>query len=64
MKPIGVKWLYKVKRDHLGKIVRHKARLVVKGYSQRYGVDYDGVFSPITRPEPIRICIAIVAQFD
>jgi hypothetical protein len=34
---IGLKWIFKVKRDEHGAIVKHKARLVVKGYAQRRG---------------------------
>ena len=34
-KPVGCKWVFKTKRDSSGKIERYKARLVVKGYSQR-----------------------------
>jgi hypothetical protein len=33
-KPIGVKWVFKVKRDEHGKVSKHKAHLVVKGYAQ------------------------------
>ena len=35
IKPIGVKRVYKVNRDHIGKIMKYKARLVVEGYSDR-----------------------------
>eukprot|EP00253_Pinus_taeda_P029616 PITA_29616 len=38
---IGVKWVYKTKSNVEGKIERHKAKLVVKGYKQQYGRDYE-----------------------
>ena len=60
--PIGVKWVFQAKKDNMGKVVRHKARLVVKGYAQKQGIDYDEVFSPIARMESIKILIAIAAQ--
>lgn len=42
-KPIGVKWVYKKKINELGKVDKYKARLVVKGYAQREGVDYNSL---------------------
>ena len=42
--------------------MRHKARLVVKGYSQRQGIDFDEVFAPIVRFESIWVLISIAAQ--
>ncbi|KAL5820672.1 hypothetical protein ACOSQ3_022554 [Xanthoceras sorbifolium] len=41
---------------------RHKARLDTKGYSQRAGIDYDEVFSPVARLETIRLIISMAAQ--
>ena len=62
IRPIGVKWVFRVKKDSMGKVVRYKIRLVVKGYAQKQGIDYDEVFSPISRIESIRILITIVAK--
>jgi hypothetical protein len=59
---IGLKWVFKVKRDEYGAVVRHKARLVVKGYAQRYGVDYDEVFAPVARMEAVRLLLALAAH--
>jgi hypothetical protein len=46
---IGLKWVFKVKRDEHDQVVKHKARLVVKGYAQRRGIDYDEVFASVAR---------------
>ena len=62
-KAIGVKWIYKIKRDNSGEITRYKARLVAKGFSQVRGVDFEEVFSPVARAESIGIIIAMAAQF-
>ena len=59
---IGLKWVYKVKRDENGNIVCHKARLIAKGYVQRASVDFDEVFSPIARMESVRLMLALAAH--
>lgn len=61
-KCIGVKWIYKTKRNAQGEIEKHKARLVVKGYKQQYGIDYQDVFVPVARLETIRLILALAAQ--
>ena len=59
---IGFKWVYKTKSNAEGKIERHKARLVVKGYKQQYGRDYEETFVPVTRMETVRAVLSIAAQ--
>jgi hypothetical protein len=59
---IGLKWVFKVKRDESGAVVKHKARLVVKGYAQRKGIDYDEVFAPVARLDTVRLLIALAAD--
>eukprot|EP00253_Pinus_taeda_P002039 PITA_02039 len=59
---IGVKWVYKTKSNAEGKIERHKARLVVKGYKQQYGRNYEETFAPIARMETVRAVLSISTQ--
>ncbi|KAL6582070.1 hypothetical protein OROMI_006084 [Orobanche minor] len=59
---IGVKWVFKVKRNSDGDVERYKARLVAKGYKQQEGVDYDEVLAPVARLETIRLLISLAAQ--
>nr|KYP33372.1 Retrovirus-related Pol polyprotein from transposon TNT 1-94 [Cajanus cajan] len=61
-KKVGVKWVYKTKRKENGEMDKYKARLVVKGYAQEYGVDCTEVFAPVARMETIRLVVALVAQ--
>jgi hypothetical protein len=44
-KAIGCRWVYKLKKDLDGNIERYKARLVAKGYAQKYGIDFNEIFS-------------------
>lgn len=59
---IRLKWVFKVKRDPAGNIVKHKPRLVAKGYAQRHGVDFDEVFAPVARMEMVRLLLALATH--
>jgi hypothetical protein len=59
---IGLKWVFKVKRDEQGAVVRHKARLVVKGYAQKQGIDFEEVYALVARMEAIRVLLALAAH--
>ena len=61
-KVIGIKWVYRTKLNPDGSVNKHKARLVVKGYSQQYGVDFSKTFAPVARHDTIKFLIALAAQ--
>jgi hypothetical protein len=52
-RPIGLKWVYKLKKNEAGEVIKHKARLVAHGFIQQAGIDFDEVFAPIARVKSI-----------
>ncbi|GKC20795.1 putative ribonuclease H-like domain-containing protein [Tanacetum coccineum] len=59
---IALKWIYKVKLDEYGDVLKNKARLVAKGYRQEEGIDFEESFALVARIEAIRIFIANAAS--
>jgi hypothetical protein len=61
---VSMKWVFIIKTMVDGSIERFKARLVVRGFSQAYGLDYDETFVPTLRMDMLRLFLAIVAFQD
>ena len=62
--PIGTKWIFKNKTDERGIVVKNKARLVVQGFRQEEGIDYDETFAPVARLEAIRLFLAFAVNHN
>ena len=63
-KAVGCKWVFKVKEDADGQVVKYKARLVAQGFSQTPGVDYEETFAPVGRMTSLRVLLAISVAND
>ncbi|GJV50224.1 retrovirus-related pol polyprotein from transposon TNT 1-94 [Tanacetum coccineum] len=59
---IKLKWIYKVKTDEFGGVLKNKARLVAQGFRQEEGIDFEESFAPVARIEAIRIFVANAAN--
>ena len=57
------KWVYRMKEEEGGK-KKFKSRLVVKGFSQKEGIDFNEIFSPVVKMNSIRAILRLVAVQD
>jgi hypothetical protein len=58
--PVGYKWVFVRKRNKKNEIIRYKARLVAQGFSQRPGIDYEEIYSPVIDAITFRFFISLV----
>ncbi|MBW0544488.1 hypothetical protein O181_084203 [Austropuccinia psidii MF-1] len=61
-KLVGTTWVFKVKKDHLGNIMEHKARLCAQGFTQSAGIDFGQTYSPTGRLNLLRSLIAFASS--
>ena len=63
-KALKNKWVFRVKHEDGNPVPWYKARLVVKGFSQKKGINFDEIFSPVVKMSSIRVVLGLVASLD
>ena len=63
-KALKNKWVYRLKSEENNSQPRYKARLVVKGFAQNQGIDFDEIFSPVVKMSSIRVVLGMAATMD
>jgi hypothetical protein len=61
---VDSKWVFRLKKNAKGEVIKWKARLVARGFTQVYGVDYFETFAPVARLASVRSILAIAARND
>ncbi|GLU00922.1 hypothetical protein SLE2022_182560 [Rubroshorea leprosula] len=63
-KALKNRWVYRVKHEDGTSVPWYKARLVVKGFSQKKGIDFSEIFSPVVKMSLIRVVLGLTAHLD
>ena len=63
-KALKGKWVFKIKRDTHGAIMKSKAWWVVKGFEQRFGIDYNQTYAAVIKPMSYKVLFTLVAFYD
>jgi hypothetical protein len=63
-KPVSYKWVFKIKQGANGEVEHYKAKLVARGFTQTYKVDYNETFVPIAKFTSIHCILALAALED
>lgn len=61
-KLVDMKWIFRIKTNADGSINKYKARLVARGFSQEFGVDYNETYSPVMRHTSLRFLLALAVK--
>jgi hypothetical protein len=64
MKVLSGKWVFKLKQDQDGTIIRFKARYVVKGFMQRFGVNYTNTYANVADIDTIQLLLAMAYFYN